>query len=353
MKIEKCSSPRAFTDKPAKVSFPSYGTSTTEVPCTIFTAWQTDLQHFPSGKSDLAVRWTRNGQRFFESGRTIFAVDDSGYVIFNGGRELSSTVESNTLVSCYCVSFAPNVAEQALRSMVTPADRLLEDPFRERYQPVQFFETMYRHNVSVSPLLRRLEIAVDNNCEPHAWFEEQFQLLAARMLITHREVNREIDRLPLAKAATRLEVYKRILIARDYMEASLDRPISVGDIAGVACFSPFHFLRSFKQVFGETPHQYLTRRRIERAQDLLIQTDMSVTNICFAVGFESLGSFSSLFRRHSGVSPEGYRMRNRILKPGASLFWAGGKTSETNGKSQHGDDRVFEHRFNDVAGRGR
>ena len=68
-------------------------------------------------------------------------------------------------------------------------------------------------------------------------------------------------------------------------------------------------------MFHETPHQYLTRRRIERAQDLLLQSDMTVTNICLDVGFESLGSFSTLFRRHLGISPERYRTQNRDLMP--------------------------------------
>jgi AraC-like DNA-binding protein len=319
MKIEQCGAPRVFTDIPTRVSFPTYGASTTDTPCSILTAWQTELQHFPSQAGALAIRWTRNGQRSFESGREQFSVDDSGYLVFNGGREFSSFVESNTAVSCYCVSFAPHVAEDALRSMVTAADQLLEDPYNERFQPVQFFETAYRHNIVVSPLLRRLEMAVESECEPHAWFEEQFRYLIARLLTNHREIAREIDRVPAAKAATRLEIYRRIVLARDYMEAALHKPIGVSDIASAAYFSPFHFLRSFKQVFNETPHQYLTRRRIERAQNLLLQTDMSVTSICIEVGFESLGSFSTLFRRHSGVSPERYRSQNRILTPRVAI----------------------------------
>lgn len=315
MKTEKCAAPSVFTDVPTEVSFPTYGASTTQTPCTIFTAWQTDLQHFPSQVGSLALRWARNGQRSFHSDRDHFAVDDSAHLIFNGGREFSSTVESNTLVSCYCVAYAPHVAEDALRTMVTATDRLLEDPFGQQYQPVQFFETATRHNLMVSPLLRRLEMAVENGCEPHAWFDEQFRLLIARLLAHHREVYREVDRVPAAKACTRLEIYRRTLMARDYIEAGLDRPLTVAEIALVACFSPFHFLRSFKQVFHETPHQYVTRRRIERAQDLLLQSDMTVTNICLDVGFESLGSFSTLFRRHLGISPERYRTQIRVLMP--------------------------------------
>jgi AraC family transcriptional regulator len=353
MKIERCARPRVFTDAVTRVSFPTYGSSTTEVPCSILTAWQTDLQRFPRGMGTLAVRWTRNGQRFFQSEGTQFAVDDSTYLLFNGGREFSSFVESSTPVSCYCVSFAPHLAEDALRNLVTPADRLLEDPFREQYQPLQFFETTYRHNVTLSPVLRRLEMAVESGCEPHAWFEEQFRFLVARLLYVHRDIYREIDRLPLARAATRLEVYRRILVARDYMEAGLDRPLSVTEIASVACFSPFHFLRSFKQVFQETPHQYLTRRRIERAQDLLIQTDISVTNICFAVGFESLGSFSSLFRRNTGISPEGYRKQNRIDRPRVALVRSRGMLAETNGYSGHAETNLENNRFQVVEESGR
>ncbi|HLJ55022.1 MAG TPA: AraC family transcriptional regulator [Chthonomonadaceae bacterium] len=319
MKSEKCAPPRVFTDIPTAITFPRYGASATETPCTVLTAWQTDLQHFPGGEGALAIRWTRNGRRYFESNREQFAVDDSAYLIFNGGRAFSSFVESPSVVSCYCVSYAPDVAEDALRSMVTNEDRLLEDPFGGRYQPVQFFETTYRHNALVTPLLRRLEEAVESQSEPHGWFGEQFRYLIARMLTSHREVLREVARLPAARAATRLEVYRRTLQARDFMEASLDRPLTVSEIASVACFSPFHFLRSFRQVFHETPHQYLTRRRIERAQDLLQHTELSITNVCLDVGFESLGSFSTLFRRHMGVSPERFRSRRRAASTRTSL----------------------------------
>src|SRR5437763_16799801 len=137
MKTEKCAAPSVFTDIPTQVSFPKYGASTTDKPCTIVTTWQTELQHFPNQMGSLAVRWTRNGQRSFQSDRELFAVDDNSYLIFNGGRESSSSVESSTLVSCYSISFAPCVAEDALRAMVTAEDRLLEDPHNQQFQPVQ------------------------------------------------------------------------------------------------------------------------------------------------------------------------------------------------------------------------
>ena len=78
-------------------------------------------------------------------------------------------------------------------------------------------------------------------------------------------------------------------------------------IASVACMAPHHFLRTFKQAFQETPHQYLTELRLDRAKTLLYRTDTPITDICMEVGFESPGSFSWLFRRQFGTSPSGYR----------------------------------------------
>ena len=147
----------------------------------------------------------------------------------------------------------------------------------------------------------------------------EIQETLVALLQAHRNVFREMERLPAARASTRTELYCRLNRARDFMEASLFEPLTIPMIASAAWFSPHHFLRLFKQAFGETPHQYLTRRRIQTARHLLARTDMSITDVCFAIGFESLGSFSLLFRRHVGVSPEAYRRQTRLRVFSASL----------------------------------
>ena len=93
------------------------------------------------------------------------------------------------------------------------------------------------------------------------------------------------------------------------MEDCYNQEIDIERLSKEACFSPFHFLRSFRSAFGETPHQYLTRRRIDRARELLAHSGLSITDICFEVGYESLGSFSTLFRKETGRSPLEFRTR--------------------------------------------
>jgi AraC-like DNA-binding protein len=100
---------------------------------------------------------------------------------------------------------------------------------------------------------------------------------------------------------------RRLLRARDAMDRAYAEPLNVRAVAAVAHVSEAHFIRSFRAVFGETPHRYQQRRRVERSMFLLRETERSVTDICFDVGFSSLGTFSRTFREIVGETPSGYR----------------------------------------------
>jgi AraC-like DNA-binding protein len=108
-----------------------------------------------------------------------------------------------------------------------------------------------------------------------------------------------------------LQTYKSLREARDFMRYAYGRQVSLPDIAARANLSPFHFLRVYKRAYGETPHEFLTRLRIERAKRLLAKGSHNVTEACFEVGFSSLGSFSSLFAGRVGLSPSEYRRHAR------------------------------------------
>ncbi|WP_241911273.1 AraC family transcriptional regulator [Streptomyces sp. DH-12] len=103
------------------------------------------------------------------------------------------------------------------------------------------------------------------------------------------------------------ETNRRMLRARDVMDRSYAQPLDVPALARVAHVSQAHFTRTFRATFGETPHRYLQRRRVERAMFLLRETDRSVTDISFEVGFTSPGTFSRTFRDIVGRSPRTYR----------------------------------------------
>ena len=118
-----------------------------------------------------------------------------------------------------------------------------------------------------------------------------------------------------------LETLQRLGRARDFIDHCYDHPLSLDQISEKACFSRYHFLRLFRQAFNQTPHQYLIHRRIEKAKELLSEDDLRVTDVCFEVGFQSLGSFSTLFHRCVGHAPARYRERAQAKRqiPGCFL----------------------------------
>ena len=106
------------------------------------------------------------------------------------------------------------------------------------------------------------------------------------------------------------ESNRRLLRARDAMDRAYAEPLDVRAVAAVAHVSEAHFIRCFRTAFGETPHRYLQRRRVERSMFLLRETDRSITDICLDVGFTSLGTFSRMFREIVGETPSAYRAGN-------------------------------------------
>ena len=100
---------------------------------------------------------------------------------------------------------------------------------------------------------------------------------------------------------------RHLLRAKDLMDARYREPLDVPRLARAARLSPAHFSREFRRAFGRTPHQHLLHRRLERAAELLRNTDRSVADICFSVGLRSVGSFTTSFGREFGASPTAYR----------------------------------------------
>jgi AraC-like DNA-binding protein len=121
----------------------------------------------------------------------------------------------------------------------------------------------------------------------------------------------------------------RLRLAKDAMDRDWSEPLDLDAVADAAGYSRYHFVRLFRETYGETPGQYLSRRRIERARDLLRSANLTVTEICMLVGFTSLGTFCTRFKQQVGMTPMEFRARARKGDPAPIpgcfvLFWAGG-----------------------------
>lgn len=264
---------------------------------------------YPEHLGPLSLKTVRSGCEINEVGRARFAVTPGRYLLLNDKQRHAHAVEADAEV--FLVMFRSGLAGEVLESLTTPTERLLDNP-KATGKPLDFFERTYPSDALLTALLNNLQkrlykINFRDLQEGQSALETLFHPILERLLGLHYDIYREIEKLPAVRYATKVETYRRLWRARDFIEASFLESISLARIAEAAELSPHHLLRLFRRVYGETPHQLVTRRRLGHAQFLLEYTDRSVTDICFDIGFESLGSFSTLFKTHLGVSPARYR----------------------------------------------
>jgi AraC-like DNA-binding protein len=275
---------------------------------TLFVA-QGRVHHAFASKPLLSIKCMFNGTALYRVSRALFAVDETGYLVLNHEQAYEIEINSPTRLESFIVFFPDRWATEVLRSLSLSTDHLLDDPEGNCSESIHFFERLTPHDDVVSPALAKLRSAHQRGPLSDLWVEERLRDLLARVLQSQRGALGEADVLPACRAASRHELWRRLNRARDFIRAQAHLPLTVFEIASAASLSPFHFLRSFKTLFGQTPHQFLAGCRSERACFLLERTELPVTEICFDVGFESLGAFSSWFRALKGRSPREWRQQ--------------------------------------------
>ena len=265
-------------------------------------------RHHWQGTGPLSIKNFPTGEAFYTVGAARYRLGAGAYLVLNEGQTYTVDIAADAPVESFCLFFATGGAADAQRALTARAEALLDDPCaRQSDRRPMFFERIYPHDDLVSPALAQARLALTRRDVERLWLAERIQLALLGLVAARERVWGEVNTLSAVRASTREEIYRRLYHAHDYAEALLHEPLTLNELARVALMSPTHFLRVFRQAFGQTPHQFLTKRRIERACHLLRTTDRSVTDICLAVGFESLGSFSALFHRRIGLSPVDYR----------------------------------------------
>ncbi len=276
--------------------------------------WETSRGHVWEGIGSLSIKTFAAGQAVYEVDRARILVDDRSYLVLNAGQRYSVLAEAGGRggrVESFCVFFENGLLEDVHRSRTESDEGLLDCPEAPRKVPLGFVERTTPHDATLSPALRFLKEELCLRAGDAHWLRERLYGLAGRLLEARETLRSEIDRFPGLRFATREELYRRLHRAREHAAASFAEPVSLEELASVACLSPSHFLRSFRRAFGETPHRFLTMRRLREARRLLLTTDLPVTEVCLSVGFASLGSFGALFHRYHGISPERFRRSSK------------------------------------------
>lgn len=262
-----------------------------------------------SGSGNMSVKTVFSGHAEIDADGGKHRVEPSTYLVLNHGREYSFALDGRECVDGLSMFFEPEMVDGAIRSRRRTLERQLDEPYVRRRGAWEFFERIYPQD-RVAAKLGQVHHGLQHFSKDPVWVQESLHITLDLIIDRHVEARQEVENVCAVRAVTKEELYRRLYKARDYAYATLHQSVSLDDLAYVACLSTNYFLRSFRGLFLQTPHQFIIEKRIERARSLLANTGDSVSDICLSVGFQSLGSFSWLFKKRTGLSPEAFRRSN-------------------------------------------
>ena len=233
------------------------------------------------------------------------ALDDEVFLVLNAGHSLNGGFRRAAAGRALAIYFSPELFAQAFDAIGANAETILA-PSSDGERPL-FHEHVRPRHSAIASVLRFIAHHIEHGIDEPLWYEEHVALLLERVLRNEADIGRHVAALTRARARTRREMFQRVARVTDLIHSAYEQPLSLHELAGAARWSMFHMLREFKAVHGQSPYEYLQRRRTEAAVRLLQSTDLAVAEIADRVGFDDRSTLVRRLRRYHGVGPRELR----------------------------------------------
>lgn len=266
--------------------------------------------HYPDHGGPLSIKYVTKGNEYYITNRCKYRVTPENFLVLNQWQSYESYIDSEENVESIAVFFMPKYVTNVLTSLITPKDRLLDyPPGNNSDVHIWFLEKLYKSDKIIIPALLGIRNSLQlKSCE--RILSEQLYFLLEGLMATHRNVLKETSKVEMVRNSTRAETYRRLSIAKDYIESCFNEDIKLDTLSKAACMNKYYLLRTFKKFYGKTPHQYLKAVRLNEVKKLLINTNKSISEISSIVGFEFLSSLSQAFYQRFKLTPRAYRNLN-------------------------------------------
>jgi AraC family transcriptional regulator len=256
------------------------------------------------GPLSLFSNW--NGRsRVSVEGRSFDIAGDS-FFVSNEQQRYTLEVQKGR-AETFNIHFGEEWIREAVTSISNRHECLTDDPTLQPASSLQFYNKLFRKTAKIQQTLRSLQSHGNGESLRR---DEILLVLLSQLFEEQRGEKLRLDNVAATKLSTRNEILRRLHLATDLMYARADTEISLDELSRASMLSKFHLLRSFREVFNQTPYQFLTGLRIERAKALLCSSNIEVKEIGRQVGFSSSSTFSRRFRNVTGMYPSQYRLEN-------------------------------------------
>lgn len=203
--------------------------------------------------------------------------------------------------------FHSRLPDLVMFSLQYGGEVLLEKPFDTLPYDFSYLERPHADAGTFTTILQLIDLGAGSGSFAALQADMAIRRLFEDLVQKNQEAYKHSQNIQALKASTRLEIFKRISTAKDWMEAHYQDGPTLEAIAAIASMNSQHFLRMFKQVYSITPHQYLIDCKLKKARQLIENNDLTINDICQAIGFESAFSFSVLFKKRFGMPPSHFR----------------------------------------------
>jgi AraC family transcriptional regulator len=279
-----------------------------------FEGWPTVLLNTTAKKTvrediegPLSIFMNLQGQSIIGVENHQVLINENAYVLTNNKAHYDLIIQNNFPTEVFNVHFGTQFLKEASYWFYQSQENLLDNPFENSSSLPTFSLKATWRNSTFNQLSSQLQQVYQNKISSSEAKEIALLALFEHILLNEQAQNRLTQRLKSTKKSTQEELVKRLYRAVDYIYAFYNHPIKLEELAQISCLSKYHFLRSFKQVFGLSPLQFIKQIRFKQAIFLLENSSASLQEIADTIGLENASSLSRMFFRSNGVYPSAYR----------------------------------------------
>ncbi len=263
---------------------------------------------YPEHWTPLSMKCVMAGKEFYKFSNYAYAVTPDRFLLLNEGSEYASHIDPDYPTESFTLNFTKENIGALSALFYRDAQHILDNPFHNGDRHLRFIEKLYAFNPHVSKIICDIKRSIDEEGTDQNGIVEKLYHLLYELMLLDKNTWKAIENIQSKKACTREELFKRLTVARDYMESCYHENITLEKMSKVCHLNPYYLLREFKKNFHITPHQYLITARLNEAKKLIMNSGKPINQIAGEVGFETISSFCRSYKKYFGFAPQAHRL---------------------------------------------